>query len=209
MTYKDLSPKQKEVFNFIKGYFAKHDQSPNFLEIANAIKVKAKSTVDHHLSALEKKGYIRRITGAFRNIVINEAEQGTILVPLLGKVAAGYPIEPVENREFYNVPKRIIPKYNRDYFALEVKGKSMIEDGIYDGEVIIAEKRNYADNGDLIIAKDEKGNATLKYFYREKNQIRLEPRNKAFKPIFLDSCEIVGIMRGLTSKEAIEEVGGA
>jgi len=169
------------------------------------LKLRSKSTIGEHLGALEKKGYIKRIPGAFRGIILLQDEEGSVELPLVdiplkGMVAAGQPIEAIEENETIKVPKRFLPRPDRQYFALQVKGDSMIEDGIYDGELIIVESRPYADNGDLVVAKDENGNVTLKYFYKESNRIRLEPRNKKYAPIYLDNCEILGLLKGITKK---------
>lgn len=199
----ELSAKQIEVLRFIKEYMSKNGQSPTLVEIAEHLDIHTKSTINQHLSALEKKGFITRLPGTYRGIIVNEVEEGTIEVALLGIVAAGKPIEAIEDEKIIKVPKRIVPQYNSNYFALEVRGDSMIEDGIYNGEIIILEKRNFAQDGDLVVAKNINGEATLKYFYKETNRVRLEPRNPNLKPFYWEECEIVGIMRGLTSSKSI------
>lgn len=199
----ELSKKQTEVLAFIKEYIVKNNVSPTLVEIAEFLDINTKSTINQHLSALEKKGYITRLPGTYRGIIVNEIEEGTIDISLLGIVAAGQPIEAIEDEKIIKIPKRIVPQYNSNYFALEVSGNSMIDDGIYNGEIIILEKRNFAQNGDLVVAKNENGEATLKYFYQETNRIRLEPRNPNLQPFYWNTCEIVGIMRGLTSSKSI------
>lgn len=199
----DLSPQQQKVLEFLKSFVKLNGQAPMLSEIAKYLNINTNSTVNQHLSALEKKGYISRSPGSYRGIFLNEGEEGMIQMPLLGRVAAGNPIEAIEDEEVIKVPKRLVPKYDRNYFALQVNGDSMIEDGIYDGEIIIIEGRNYAQNGDLVVAKDEDGNVTLKYFYKENNRIRLEPRNQKLQNIYMEKCEIVGIMRGLTNNKVL------
>ena len=200
MLSQHLTQKQQKVLKIIKNLIKIHKQPPTILEICEAYGGKAKSTIAQYIKALEKKGYIRRIPGAYRGIILNTANEGFLEIPLKGIVAAGKPIEEIEENDTVKVPKRLIPHLNNPYFALKVQGESMIEDGIYDGEIVIVESKNYADNGDLVIAKDTNGNVTLKYFYRENNRIRLEPRNSKMSPIYLDNCEIIGIFRGITPR---------
>lgn len=211
MTNQALTKKQKKVLAFIENYTKKNGQSPTTMEIAISFDLSSKATVSEYVAALEKKGFLRRIPGAYRGIVLNKEDEGDIElplypIPLMGRVAAGQPIEAVEDVQTLLVPRRLIPKPSRKYFALEVKGDSMIEDGIYNGEVIIVESRNFADNGDLVVAKDQNENVTLKYYYREHNRIRLEPRNSKYQPIYLDYCEILGLFRGITTKNIQEPI---
>ncbi len=198
-----LSNKQKEVLEFLKKYLEENDQSPTISEIGLAVRLSSKASVHETLAALEKRGYVRRVAGAYRGIVLTEEDEGSVElpvveIPLKGSVAAGQPIETFEENETIKVPKKLIPKPNRQYFALEVKGDSMSEDGIYNGEIVIVEAQNTAQNGDLVVARDNKGGVTLKYFYKEANRIRLEPRNSQYQPIYLDDCEILGLFKGVT-----------
>jgi len=193
----DLSLQQNKALEFIKAYIQQHGVAPMLNEIAEYLSVNTKSTVNQHLSALEKKGYITRLPGTPRGVIINEPEEGSLEIPLCGNVAAGKPIEAIEEYETIKVPKRVVPHFNQNYIALRVRGDSMIEDGIYDGEIVIIERRNYAQNGDLVVARDENNNVTLKYFYKEQNRVRLEPRNSKLQPIYMAECYIEGIMRGL------------
>lgn len=209
MLRQGLTQKQEQVLNYIESYFNSNQQTPTLAEIAIFLGVSTKATVVEHLSGLEKKGFINRIPGAFRGILLNSIDEGSVeipmtSVPLKGLVAAGQPIEAIDWFESVSVPKKIIGTGNKRHFALQVKGNSMIEDGIYDGEIIIAEESQTADNGDLVVAQDENGNVTLKYFYREFNRIRLEPRNNKFSPIYMDNCIILGILKGLTTKQYID-----
>lgn len=203
MTRQILSKRQQQTLEFIKRYVAKNNQSPSLAEIAGALGVSTKATVGEHLAALEKKGYIRRVAGAYRGIILTLEDEGTVLLPLVevplkGLVAAGQPIEALEMEETIAVPRKLMPYKNREYFALKVKGNSMVEDGIYDGEIAIVEARSWADNGDLVVAQDENNNVTLKYFYKENNRIRLEPRNSRYQPIYPKHCFILGLFRGIT-----------
>ena len=204
-----LSTRQQQTLSFIKQYIRQNDQSPSLAEIATALGVNTKATVVEHLSGPEKKGYIRRIPGAFRGIVLSREDEGTVelplvSVPLVGRVAAGIPISTEGSEQtVVGVPRKLVPYKNRQYFALQVTGNSMQEDGIYDGEVIIVESRAHADNGDLVVAADEHENVTLKYFYKERNRIRLEPRNPAFQSLYPKQCTILGLFRGITTKQEL------
>lgn len=201
-----LSDRQQETLAYIKQYMGQYNQSPSLAEIAEAIGVSTKATVAEHLSALEKKGYIRRTPGAFRGIIVTREDEGTVelpivTIPLMGQVAAGMPISANQEYDVLAVPRKLVPHKTREYFALEVKGDSMKEDGIYDGEVIIVESRSTADNGDLVVAADENDNVTLKYFYKERNRVRLEPRNSNYEPIYPQECRILGLFRGITVRQ--------
>ncbi len=207
MTTQILSKRQKQILDFIKQYVKKNNNSPSLAEIAAAINVTARATVVEHLSALEKKGYIRRIPGAYRGIILTFEDEGMVELPLVevplrGLVAAGHPIEALDIEGTIKVPRKLVPHKNREYFALQVTGNSMVEDGIYDREITIVEARSWADNGDLVVAQDENNNVTLKYFYRENNRIRLEPRNSRYQAIYPKECYILGLFRGITAGNA-------
>lgn len=203
MLKRNLTKKQELVLDFIQKYYRKHGKSPSVEEIADFLDVTSKGTVMEHLGGLEKKGYIKRNPGAYRGIILTNSEDAEVEIPitdlpLVGEIAAGKPIEVFEEMETVKVAKSLVPKLNKNYFALRVNGDSMKEDGIYDGEIVIIESQDYASNGDLVAAKVEGENVTLKYFYKEKDRVRLEPRNKDYKPIFTNDCSIIGVLRGLT-----------
>lgn len=205
MIIQELSKKQSQVLQFIQKYYQKYGKSPTLPEIATDLNVSSKGTVTEHLGALEKKGFIKRIPGTYRGIVLTDEDTASVEIPLKGYVAAGSPITAVEGFETVKVPKRFVSNANKRYFALEVQGDSMIEDGIYNGEVIIVEQRNTANNGDLVVARDEDGGVTLKYFYKEHNRVRLEPRNGQYQPLYLENCQIIGLLRGITNKQVVFE----
>lgn len=193
-----LTEKQEKIMDFLRKYISENDIAPMLSEIAKAMEINTVSTVNEHLSALEKKGYITRFPGVIRGIILNDEHSGTIDVHLLGTVAAGQPIDKCEEDNLIRIPRQVVSEYSPNLYALLVKGDSMIEDGIYDGEVVIVESRNYANDGDLVVAENEVGDVTLKYFYREKDKVRLEPRNKDLQPIYWSDCKILGVLRGLT-----------
>lgn len=195
---KGLSEKQEEVMRFMKKYFKENDKAPMLSEIAEAIGINTISTVNEHLSALEKKGFITRYPGVVRGIVLNDENNGMIEIHLLGTIAAGQPIDKCEDDKLIKIPRQAVSEYSPNLYALLVKGDSMVEDGIYNGEIVVIENRNYANDGDLVAVENEEGDVTLKYFYKEEKRIRLEPRNKDLDPIYVSECRILGILRGLT-----------
>jgi SOS-response transcriptional repressors (RecA-mediated autopeptidases) len=153
------------------------------------------------LASLEKKGYIRRYKGALRGIEIldesNSAESQEVELPVLGFIAAGEPIEPYYDPEATVMVPQSMVTGKKKAFVLQVKGESMIEEGILDGDYVIVEEQEEAKNGDVVVAVLENGFATLKKFFREKNRIRLEPANSSMKPIFITNVTIKGRVTGV------------
>jgi len=192
-----LYRRQKQILDFIHQYIQKFGYSPTLGEIKNALGVSSLSTICEHLEALERKRVIRRYKGAVRGIEIigkgisSPLEKG-IELPLLGFIAAGQPIEPYTDPEAtVFVPQRMVSGKRRS-FVLQVKGDSMIEEGILDGDHIVVEETQEVNNGDVVVAILENGFATLKKFYREKGRIRLEPANAKMKPIYVRKVDIKG-----------------
>lgn len=192
-----LYRKQRQVFDFISQFIKKHGYSPTLQEIADAIGVSSLGTVHEHLSVLEKKGVIKRVSGADRGITVLKSpvseriEENELEIPLLGFIAAGSPIEPVTD---YNETVRVWPSMisgKRRVFALKVKGNSMINDGIFDGDCVIVEQQDTANNGQIVVALTDKG-VTLKRFYKEKTRIRLESANPKVPPIFARNLRVQG-----------------
>ena len=188
-----LTKRQKQVLDFIKGFIKKHDYAPSLDEVKDHLGLSSVSTAHFHVQALQQKGFLRKDDNRPRTIEISR-NGGTNVrdIHLAGTIAAGQPIEAIEGHETIQVPALLVPNKGRNYFALKVKGDSLIEDGILDGDVVIAEQTNVAKDGDLVVALTENNEATLKYFYKEKGRIRLEPRNRALKPLFVQTCTIQG-----------------
>lgn len=200
-----LYRRQKQIFRFIKDYIEKYGYSPTLGEIAEAIGVSSLATVHEHVQTLAKKGVIRKYEGAVRGIEILDYNIATPLktieLPLLGYIAAGQPIMP------YSDPDATVPitstliSGKKKSFVLQVKGDSMIEDGILDGDFVIIEEQNFAYDGDIVVALLENGLATLKRYFREPDRIRLEPANSAMDPIYAKIGEVqvqgkcVGVIR--------------
>lgn len=188
-----LTKRQKQVLDFIKGYIEKHDYAPSLEEVKDHLGLSSVSTAHFHVQALQEKGFLRKDDNRPRAIEIRRNGKTSVRdIPLAGTIAAGRPIEAIEGTETIQVPAPLVPNKGRKYFALKVKGDSLIDDGILDGDVVIAEQTNTAKNGDLVVALTEDGEATLKYFYKEKKRIRLEPRNPALRPFFVKACTIQG-----------------
>lgn len=187
-----LTPKQKKVLDFINRFAVKHGYSPSLEEIANYL-LKSVSTVQHFIEQLQAKGYLQKKENVARGIAITDEDNKQIFK--LGYIAAGEPIEPIENPEPIDVPASFVqPPGN--YYALQVKGNSMIEDNIVNGDTIIVKHQQIAEDGDRVVAITENG-ATLKVFRNRGGRIYLEPRNKNLKPIFPKELEIRGIFCGL------------
>src|SRR3989338_1605784 len=178
-----LTPKQKKIFDFITGYQLGNGFSPTHKEVGKRFHLVV-STIHEHLSALEKKGYIKKEYGHARTIeTTNPNNSGMVKIPLLGTIAAGQPIEAIQENETIAVPKNKIPSGN--VFALKVLGNSMIDENINDGDTILIKKQNTAENGEKVVALLNRNEATLKTFYKEKGQIRLQPANKNYQPFII------------------------
>lgn len=185
---KALSKSQQKILDYIKEC-SDEGRVPSVREICNEVGLSSTSTVHHHLTALEEKGYISREHGLNRCIKVSGGEKSTD-VPVVGRVAAGYPITAVENIEAY-VPVSDELKRGRELFALRVQGESMINAGILDNDIVIVHRTPVAENGEIVVALvgDE---ATVKRFYKEKGHFRLQPENDSFEPIIVDEAVILG-----------------
>lgn len=199
-----LTKKQNEVLDFLKRSIAKNGYPPTVREIGAALGLKSPATTHAHLSTLETKGYIKKLGSKNRAIellVKNEYEKEDVVdVPLLGKVTAGSPIEAIEMPdEFFTLPTYLIPT-KKEVFTLRVSGESMINAGIHDGDIIIVQRQDVANNGDMVVAMTEENEVTLKTFYKEDGYFRLQPENDTMDPIILDKVFIVGKAIGLYRK---------
>lgn len=190
-----LYKRQKEILNFISQYIQKNGTSPTLQEIADAMNLSSLATVHEHLQTLARKGVIRRFEGAVRGIeildeTIDAALQG-IQLPLVGYIAAGEPIEAIENPlETVTVAPDMVSKVRRCY-VLQVKGDSMIKEGIFNGDNVVIQQQETANDGDIVVALLHNEFATLKSFYREKGgKVRLQPANDTMDPIIEDAKNI-------------------
>ena len=200
MAYKEASPKQKEILEYIKQEILKKGYPPTVREICEAADLSSTSSVHSHLNALEKKGYIRRDPTKPRAIEVcddsfNMVRTETVSIPVVGQVAAGQPILAEQNIEnYFPIPMEYVPK--GEAFILKVKGDSMINIGIMNGDQVLVEGTQDVRNGDVVVALIE-DSATVKTFYKENDHIRLQPENDTMDPIIVDNCMILGKVFGV------------
>ena len=201
-----LTSKQEKILKTIKKFIAENGYAPTIRELCKLCDLNSTATMFVHLKNLTKKGYINQTESKFRTIDLNvpneyaKNDDTAVSVPLLGKVAAGNPIEAIENpNEYFALPKDLLPK-NNDVFTLEVSGDSMINIGIFDGDIVIVKKAKTAENGEIVVAMTDENEVTLKRFYKEKGHIRLQPENDNLEPIILKNVTILGKAIGLYRK---------
>ena len=200
----NYTPKQLQILKLIYAYQQEHGFSPTYAELAKDLGVST-ITVFEHLEALERKNAIRRRRHEARSVEIIEPnflrEQTTRKsLVIKGEIAAGAPIEAVEVNTTEELPLGEVFGCKPNSFMLRVKGDSMIEDHIMDGDLIVVEGRDTANDGEIVVALDESGQATLKRFFRENGRIRLQPSNPKMAAIIVDTCKIQGIYKGLVRK---------
>ncbi len=199
-----LYKRQRELLEFLRQFIHKNGYSPTLSEIADAMNVSSLATIHEHLQALIKKGIIKRYEGAVRGIEILDEKMAGVLegieLPLVGFIAAGRPIEAIEDpTETIQISPTLISGRRRA-FVLQVRGNSMVKDGIYDGDYVVVEQQETAENGDIVVALLGNGFATLKRYYREAHRIRLEPANDSMSPIFATNVQVQGKVRGIIRK---------
>lgn len=199
-----LYRRQKQILDFISQYVQKNGYSPTMQQIAEAIGVSSLATIHEHLGTMVKKGVIKKYEGAVRGIEIVDKKLGNIIkgveLPVLGYIAAGSPIEPHTDPNFsINVAPGMLSGKKRS-FVLQVKGESMIEDGILEGDFVVVEEQNEANNGDIVVALLENGLATLKRYFKEATRIRLEPANAKMLPIYATDVKVQGKVVGIIRK---------
>lgn len=200
----NLTPKQLRILALIRDWRIRHGYSPTMQELADEIGV-SKVTVFEHVEALIKKGALIREANKARSLSIAEGiavpdESRPLRFPLVGKIAAGYPIEKVAEQDELDVVGLLGPRSGRaaaTTFALKVTGDSMKDEGILDGDFILCERTDVATNGERVVALLPDGQTTLKTFYKEADHIRLQPANPSFSPIIVRECKIQGIVRGV------------
>ena len=197
-----LTKRQKELFDYLEGYIAEYGYAPTLEEIGERFALSSLATVHKHLTNLEAKGLIRRTWNHSRAIelVPRHAGSGAVDLPLLGRVAAGQPIEALESADHIAVPEQFVRRQNT--FVLKVVGSSMVQDGILDGDFIVVEQRPSAENGETVVAVVD-GDATVKRFYRDRpGRIRLQPANDAMQPLVVKEkdCEVRGVVVAVLRK---------
>lgn len=200
MGYGKISSKQQEILDYLKAQIISRGYPPAVREICEAVNLKSTSSVHSHLETLEKNGYIRRDPSKPRAIEIvddefNLTRRELVNVPIVGTVTAGQPILAVENIDgYFPIPTEYMP--NEQSFMLKVKGDSMINAGIFNGDQILVKKQTTAENGDFVVALID-DSVTVKTFYKEKGYYRLQPENDFMDPIIVEDVQILGIVIGL------------
>ena len=201
-----LTGRQNFILKVLKKLIAKNGYPPTVREIGEEANLSSPATIHFHLKKLEEKGYIKKDDNKNRTIEILvpneylEKNESVVDVPLLGKVTAGTPIEAIETPdEFFSLPISLVNNKN-EVFTLKVSGESMINVGIFDGDILIVEKRNTARIGETVVAMNSEGEATVKTFYKENGYFRLQPENDTMEPIILKEVTILGKVVGLYRK---------
>ena len=196
-----LTDRQREIYEFIRGKIQGRGYGPTVREIGLQFQIKSPNGVMCHLKALQKKGLIHREPNMSRAIQLlddpTSAPARPNTLPLLGRIAAGQPIEAIENPEELAFDDWAD---DGDKFALKVDGESMIEEHIADGDYVVIQRREDARDGQIVAVRDDDGGVTLKRIFRERNRVRLEPANKAMKPIYRDRVDLVGVLVGVVRK---------
>ena len=196
-----LTKRQREILDFLSEFIEQHSYAPSLEEVGNRFGLSSLATVHKHLTNLQDKGFIKRAWNRSRSVELVPTNIGVraIDLPLLGTVSAGVPIEAVVSNETVAVPEDLIGK--RDTYALRVRGNSMIDEQIRDGDLVIVEDRKTASNGEAVIALLQETEVTLKKFYRDNNKIRLQPANETMPPIVVEPSQVqiqgvvVGVIR--------------
>jgi repressor LexA len=198
-----LTKRQREILTYLTTYAEQNGFAPSFEEIAENFSYNSLATVHEHLTNLERKGYIKRSYNESRAIEIlpSEATPRALELPLLGSVAAGMPIEAIEANETFCVPEQMINR-GGNHYVLRVRGNSMVDEHIRDGDFVVVNERQRADNGEMVIALVHGTSATVKKYYRERDgRIRLQPANETMSPIYVHENDVkiqgivVGVMR--------------
>ena len=197
-----LTRRQKEILEYVRNFIDENGYAPSYREIAYYFEFSSTGTVAEYIGILEEKGYITKESMDARSLQLTPAFASgieTFMIPLEGVIDAGKPIEAIRTNETIDIPRDTM---GAKTFALRVRGDSMIDDGILDGDYVIIEQASSARNGDIIVALVDNENATLKRFYNEKNKIRLQPANKTMKPMMFSKNRITvqGKVRGVIRK---------
>jgi len=197
-----LTKRQREILDYLQEFISKHGYAPSLEEVGRRFNLSSLATVHKHLTNLQEKGFIRRSWNRSRSVELLAAPTGqrALELPMLGYVAAGVPIEAVPSAETIAVPEHLAGR--RESYVLCVKGDSMIDEQIRDGDYVVVEDRHTADNGEMVIALIAGQDVTLKKFYREHGRIRLQPANPTMQPMFFDpsNVQVQGVVVGMMRK---------
>lgn len=201
-----LYKRQKQILDYITQYIQKNGWAPTLKQIAEAIGVSSLATVHEHLQVLEKKGVLKKYAGTVRGIKVTPSVKENlnltngITLPVLGFIAAGAPIEPYTDPNMEMAVPPAMVSGNKRSFVLQVKGESMIDEGILDGDFVVVEQQEEAKNGEIVVALLENGFATLKRYFKEATRIRLEPANAKMSPIFATNVRVQGKVVGVVRR---------
>ena len=201
---KPLTRRQKEVLDFVTQHIEVHGYAPSYREIAVALELSSVATVAEHIQTLVEKGFITKKGNDARSLQrVEDLETGHVVeLPILGLIAAGSPIEVMQGQiETLEVPPFMVGQ--RSSYVLQVRGDSMIEDGIFEGDYVVIQEKDTPSNGEMVVALINGGEATLKRYFKEKDHIRLQPANVAYKPIIIDKktpIQIQGVCIGVIRK---------
>jgi repressor LexA len=202
-TVQPLTKRQREILDYLHEFIQQHGYAPSLEEIGRRFNLSSLATVHKHLTNLQEKGFIRRAWNRSRSVELLPSRSGgrAVELPLMGYVAAGLPIEAVASQESIAVPESLVGG-KRDTYVLRVRGDSMIDEQIRDGDWVVVEDRKSAENGEMVIALVGGQDVTLKKFYKENGRIRLQPANQGMQPIFvdLDGVQIQGVVVGVMRK---------
>ena len=193
-----LTKRQRQILDYLEQFIEENGYAPSYREIAAEFQLASISTVAEHIDALDRKGHLNRAVNEARSLQLTPTwDETTFTVPLMGAIAAGAPIQAIRTNETIDIPRDMI---GPNVFALRVKGNSMIEDGIFDGDYVIIEQAKSAHNGDIIVALIDRENVTLKRYYKEKDHIRLQPANSTMKPLRVKNVTVQGKVKGIIRK---------
>lgn len=195
-----LTKRQAEILDYISKYIERHNYAPSYREIGRHFELSSTATIAEHIDSLKAKGYLSHSENLARSLQINPTyteDESVLSIPLLGLIAAGKPIEAIRTAETIDIPRDMM---GSNVFALRVRGESMIEDGILNGDYVIVEQAYTAKNGDIVVALIDNDNVTLKRFYKEKDRIRLQPANSDMRPLYFTKVAIQGKVRGVIRK---------
>jgi repressor LexA len=201
-----LYPRERQLLDFITQFIQRYGYAPTLKEIGEAMHISSPATVHEHIDRLRQKGFIRKLDGTARGLeIVSEnykpvGNNATMELPVLGYIAAGSPLEPYTDPNFYISVAPSMIASNQPHYVLQVKGQSMIEDGIFDGDYVVIQHQQDAKNGDIVVALLPNGLATLKRIYFEKDRIKLAPANATMSPIFTTHVKIQGRVVGLIRK---------
>lgn len=207
VTKQALTKKQRKTLDYISTFIEQRGYSPSYREIANGLKLSSVATIAQHIDTLVAKGLLVKGNNSARSLmpveeIAHELKKPTVGLPILGLIAAGSPIETISgHNETLEVPPFMVGSKNS--YVLQVKGQSMIEDGIHDGDYVVVQEKEVPSNGDTVVALVNNGEATLKKYYKESNRIRLQPANSAMEPIYVEPgtpLKIQGVLIGLIRK---------